>query len=99
MKNTYLLLSSIIIALLLSACGSGSASQKGTSESSITVVDCNGSNVALATNDCNVDGNFTCYQSSDTLVEDTRSSSVQIITDTSGTKKVCIVSGSAHLVR
>ena len=55
-------------------------------------VNCIGASVAdIAT--------YTPLQSGDTLVKDDDNTSVKIYHDVNGIKKVCLVSGSAHILR
>lgn len=86
MKNIYLIISSIVLALLLSACGGGGGTgDSGSSSTQIQVVDC----------DTNT---TTPLLSGDTLVQETDDTTVTI-TDTNGDKEVCVDTGAAHIVR
>ena len=85
MRNIYLIISSISLALLLSACGGGDTADSGSSSTQIPVVHC----------DTNT---TTPIEDGDTLVKETDDTTVTI-TDTDGDKKVCTDTGDAHLLR
>ena len=74
------LISTLLIALTLSACGGGGGSS---------------STVAIEVTDCDT---YTIIEDGDELVRDEADTEIRIL-DQDGTKKVCVVSGSAHLNR
>ena len=84
MRNIYLLISSITLALFLSACGDDGDGKFDTGEEKITVTTCE---------------NYITLQTNDTLVKDDNNTTVKIIHDSNNTKQVCIVTGSAHIIR
>lgn len=98
MKKIYTIITISLLALLLSACGSGDAEFSGTSNS-VDVVSCDGTNGG--TNDCNATSSeyFTCLQSGDVLVKDIVGTTVTIVDIDQTTKKVCVDTGAAHIVR
>jgi len=105
-KRKYLIISSISLALLLSACGGGSGSTTFEGSGSITIIQCDNSNSAIATNDCGdstTPDYYTCLKSNDTLVSENDNTLLEIIDKADGSKKVCIKdttpSGAAHIVR
>lgn len=89
MKKIYLIISSISLALLLSACGGGSG---GTFEG---VVDSNNSNNTIQVTICPV---YTTLLSNDTLVSESDDTTVTI-RDTDGVKDVCVNTGAAYILR
>lgn len=86
MKNIYLILSSIGLALLLSACGGGGGG---------STVDSGDSSTQISVNNCPV---YTDLLVGDTLVKEDDNTTVTI-RDTDGNKDVCVNTGSAHIVR
>jgi ABC-type methionine transport system permease subunit len=85
----------VISALLLSACGGGGGGDASFSNGTTIVqvdVNCTGATVAaIAT--------YISLNSGDTVVKNDNNTSIKIYHDVNGTKKVCLVSGSAHIVR
>lgn len=102
MKNKNIL-AVATMTFLLSACGGDSDDTSFSNSEDLTeVIACDNSNNATGVNDCGNEGvpsYFTCLQSGDTLVEDYEATQVKIISLSNDTKKVCVVSGSAHLVK
>ena len=95
MKKIYLLISSISLALLLTACGGGGStdeSRKGVSDGN----DSNNGDIVKVV-DCST-GEVTSIESGDILLRDTTNTMVTI-TDTDGHKTVCVDVGSAHISR
>lgn len=89
MKNIYLIATSIIIALFLSACGEGdSASFTGsTSTSSIITIP-----IPMCEDYVNI-------LTGDTVVQDETGTTIKTVFNTDGSKKVCVLTGSAHIIR
>ena len=104
MKNIYLIISSIFLTLLLSACGGGGGgggTSIGGGSTQVAIINCDNSNSGTGTNDCGdalVPDYYTCIQDGDTLVKEDDNTSVEIIHSGSN-KKVCVVSGTAHILR
>lgn len=97
MKNIYKIVSLIVFTLFISGCGN-----TDTTSISIEVISCDNSNSQTATNDCgdsNIPDYYTCIQENDLLIKDDSNTIVKIISDTQDSKKVCVLSGSAHLER
>ena len=91
MRNIYLIISSTLIALLLSACGGGGSSSDASFDSGdtkVAVVDCNTTTPV-----------YTNIETGDLLVKEDDSTVVTLVHNTSGSIKVCIDSGTAHLLR
>ena len=86
MKKIYLIISSISLALLLSACGGGDAVDSANGSTSISIVMC----------DTNT---TTPLQSGDTIVKDTDNTTLTITDIDQTSKTVCVDAGSAHIVR
>ena len=103
MRNIYLITNSIALALLLSACGGGGGGGTaiGGGSTQVKIIDCNNSNSAIATNDCGdalIPDYYTCIQDLDTLVKEDDNTTVEIM-HSGSERKVCTVSGAAHLLR
>ena len=99
MRYISILITMLFISLFLSSCGTGGTSEKG--NISTVVVLCDNSNSATATNDCgdsSIPDYYTCLKDGDTLIEDDANSIVKII-HTPTNKKVCVQSGTAHIIR
>lgn len=90
MRNIYLVISSIVLALLLSACGGAGSSDASfdSGNKKIAVIACNTTTPV-----------YTDIETGDLLGKEVTPTNVTIIHDTNGNKKVCVVSGSAHLLR
>lgn len=88
MKKITLILATALIALLFSACGGGDGEGNFETDSAnqINIVNC----------DTN---SSTIIKSNDLLVKDDSNTTVKIVDDANGTKTICAVTGSAHLVR
>jgi len=111
MRQRYIFLTALLTVLLLSACSGGSSSSKSSSDQNtsdtnttadIEIVACDNSNGDTATNDCgdaDTPNYYTCIQTGDTLEEQEQNTTVEIITLSDNTKKVCVKSGLATLVR
>jgi len=84
MRNIYLIISSITLALLLSACGGGGTSEGGDTLK-ITIPACGEIYELL------YDG--------DAVIKNEDNTSVKTVFNTDGTKKICVLSGSASILR
>ena len=84
MRNIYLIISSITLALFLSACGSDGEGKFDTGQEKITVTSCE-SYITLQTNDL--------------LVKDDSNTTIKVTHDSNNTKQVCVATGSAHIIR
>jgi len=74
----------------------------GINRSRIYVVNCDNTNSVNSTNDCgnaDIPDYYTCIKSNDTLVKETDNTTVEIVHNSNGTKKVCVKSGGAYLLR
>lgn len=85
MKNIFLLIQIISLALLLSACGEGGGGR--------TVV--GGDNTIPITN-CNV---YSPLFDGDTVVKETDGTSVKIVDLGGVSREICVLTGAAHIVR
>ena len=85
MKKITLFCSSLSLALFLSACGGNGEGTFDTGEQKITVPVCVDSNLTVTPNDL--------------LVKDDSNTTVTISHDANGTKTVCVLTGSAHIIR
>ncbi len=92
MRNLYLIISTSLIALLLSACGGGGGGSSDASFDSgntkISVITCNTTTPV-----------YTTIETGDLLVKEVTPTEVIIVHDNNNNKKVCVISGSAHLLR
>lgn len=84
MKKIYLTLTTISLALFLSGCGEGDDASFSNSETLITISPCE---------------TYTDILTGDTIVQDSSGTSIKTVFNTDGSKKVCVLSGSAHIVR
>jgi len=78
-----------VIALVFTACGGGDANYSGTS-TQVNVVDCNSSTVIT---------DYTTLLSEDVIVKDVDNTTISTYHDINGTKRLCILSGSAYILR
>lgn len=85
MRNIYLIISSITIALLLSACGGGGG---GTSEG--------GDTLTITIPACET---YELLYDGDAVIKNEDNTSVKTVFNTDGTKKICVLSGSASILR
>lgn len=82
----------LVISISFSACGGGGGSSSFEGGQTIIQIDVN----------CTTPATINTYiplQSGDTIVKNDDNSSIEIYHDVDGIKKVCIVSGSAQIVR
>lgn len=86
MKKIYLIISSITLALLLSACGGGGGSDASfdDAQNKITLQMCE---------------TYTDIQTGDTIIQNETNTSIKTVFNTDGSKKVCVLSGSAYILR
>ncbi len=107
MKTIYLIISSISLTLLLSACGGGGGDT--TFDSGIRkydAINCDNSNAGIGINDCGdvlIPNYYICLKTNDTLVSSSDNTLLEIIEKADGTKKVCVKNtmpiGSAYILR
>jgi len=84
-KKIILIISSIFLALLFSACGGGDGEGNfDTGQQKINITNCE---------------SYTTIQTNDLLVKDDSNTTVKIVHDSNGTKTICVLSGNAHLIR
>ena len=84
MKKIVLIISTISLALLFSACGGDGEGNFDTGQQKIDITSCE---------------TYTTIQTNDLLVKDDENTTVKIVHDSNGTKTICVSSGSAHLIR
>ena len=88
MKTIYVTITMFATLLLLSACSGGGGGDGGgsfnTGLEQITITNCNA---------------YTIAQTSDLIVKDSATTTIQIIHDSNGSKSVCVITGSAHIIR
>lgn len=98
MKKILSMLLTTIIAITFTACGGGGGGDSSFKQTTVNItVACTTVSPAVPTA-----GDIATYQevfSGDSIVKDTPSSIVQIYTPIGGNSRVCIQSGSAHIVR
>lgn len=96
MKNYIKYISIVsLTALFLSACGGEDGSFKGEGSTTISLVGITCVTTPTATD---IDG-YETLESGDTIIKDDDNTSISIYHDVDGLKKVCLVSGSAHILR
>lgn len=92
MKKINITLITSLLTLILSGCGGGGGGSSDasfdTGDTKIPVVICN-----------NTTPIFTNIEVGDLLVKETSSTLVNIVHDSNNNKKVCVISGAAHLLR
>lgn len=102
MKSILYKLLIVLVALFISACGGGNTKESnGNSQTKISIISCDGTGSGV--NDC-VSGseNYTCIQKGDTLVSTNNDTSLSLVTNSDGSKKVCVDNpniGQAFLLR
>lgn len=85
MRKIYLILTSFTLALFLSACGGGGSDASfSNAEQKITIPNCE---------------TYETIEDGDTVIQDQNSTSIKTVFDQNGTKKVCVLTGSAHILR
>ena len=103
MQNRYLIASLIALGIFISGCSDGTSEGSSAPQATIIkVIKCDNSNTASATDDCGnslVPNHYTCIQEGDSLAQDSSGTTVEILHDSNNNKKVCVKSGSAHLIR
>ena len=95
MKKIILIITLTILSIGFSACGGGDSSSGGTPITPAT-------EIIPITVTCTTPATLETYmtlQSSDTIVKESVDAVVTIYHDADGIKKVCLESGSAHVVR
>lgn len=89
MKNIYVTIMVSVIGTLFSACSGGGSGGEGdasfdTGEEKITITACE---------------NYIITQENDLLIKDEENTNIKVLHDINGTKRVCTLSGSAHIIR
>ncbi|WP_415249815.1 hypothetical protein [Sulfurimonas sp.] len=84
MKNVYLIVMVSVVGLLLSACSGGEGSFD-TGEEKITITHCSETYITTQLNDL--------------LIKDESDTTIEVLHDVNGTKRVCVLTGSAHIIR
>ena len=84
MKRIYIVLSSIIV-LIFTACGDNGDGKFDTGLEKVIVVTCS--------------NGFTTIDEGDILAKDEDNTVIQIVHDSNNTKKVCVDTGSAHIIK
>lgn len=93
-----------VTALLLSACGGGGGSSssdgknKPSNNNGNTAISLAGTDCISTPSSTDIDGYITLL-SNDTLIKDSANTKVEIYHNVNGSKKVCLVSGLAHIQR
>ena len=95
MKKRYIL-SLSIITLLFSACGGGGGSDASFSNAE-QKIDIN--ETCITTPTSSDISNYITLESGDTIIKDADNTVISTYHDVNGTKKVCLVSGSAYILR
>ena len=88
MNKIYLIISLTVISLFLASCGGGDTHEIGSTGTNTSTT--------IVVKNCN---EFTTIKSGDTLIKDSNSTIVTIVDNSNGDKKVCVDSGSAHILR
>lgn len=83
MRNIYIIMT-ITLALFLSACSNGDGSFETSATAKIPVKACE---------------TYTAIKVDDILVKEDDNTTVKIVHDANGSKKVCTLVGAAHLIR
>lgn len=94
-KIVFTALSASLLALAFSACSDNNDSETDLVKETKVVVDVNCSESATE----GIIESYITMLSGDVLVEDMNNTIVKIYHDNNGTKKICLVEGSAHLIR
>ena len=93
------ILIAITTTILLTACGGGGGgggTAIGGGTIQIQITDC--ATGSVGTDDCGSGSDhYTCMQANDTIVQNTDDTVVTIVENE--TRKICVVSGAAHLLR
>ena len=103
-KKIFIGFSLILFPFIFVACDSsdnsrfGIDSRSNSSEDSTTTNE-NSKTVQITVVDCDGGTNFTTMQSGDTLIKTTTPTTIDIRHLSDGTKKVCVLSGSAYVER
>ena len=101
MKYLYKTIIIIAISTLFTACGGGGGGgtiEGGSSEATkISVVICGGVGTP---DECWIGSNpYTCVKNGDTLVAETDDTELEVVHSSDDDKRVCVVQGSAHILR
>ena len=92
-KNILKAASILIITTSFVACGEGDASFSGPETTVDITIQCKESNITTADI-----ADYITLNSGDVIVKDDDNTTVSIYHDTNGTKKICLVSGTAHIL-
>lgn len=84
MKRDCIILTTTTLVLLLSACGGDGKGRFDTGNEKVIVSNCE---------------TYITIQVDDLLVKDSTNTTIKIVHDANDTKQVCVVSGSAHIIR
>ncbi|MDD2790673.1 MAG: hypothetical protein PHU40_08430 [Sulfurimonas sp.] len=84
MKNIYLITTAISAVFFFAACSGEGGSKFESGANSIAVTNCE---------------TYTTVQENDLLVKDDAATTIKVVHDINGTKTVCVLSGSAHIIR
>jgi len=84
MKKIYIAMTIISTILLFSACSDDGQGSFDTGDEKIVVSVCE---------------TYTVVQTNDLLVKDEDNTTIKTVHDVNGTKKICTLSGSAHIIR
>ena len=95
-KSTLIILTTVLMLLSFNACGGGSSS---TAESIPTQTTINISTYCVVDPTIQAISTYIEVEAGDTIVRDENNTVIDTYSDSLGTLRVCLVSGSAHIVR
>lgn len=90
MKKIITCISVIAAISFFTACSGGGDANYGGTSTKVTIVDCNSSLVI---------SDYTTLESGDTIIKDEDNTTVSTYHDIDGNKTICILSGSAYILR
>jgi len=94
-RRTLTVLSIILIGLSFNACGNSNSSEETTPTQKIISI----STYCVSNPSLQAIGTYIEVEAGDTLIRDENNTVIDTYSDSSGLIRVCLVSGSAHIVR